>query len=95
MGYKIKLINQLPNDIKILLYKHKLESFNGKCDDLINMYSFMLVDDVIYISNDEFSNRMLKRFINSSDEVIKCALPHAIIMCGKIIKNRYGHTTKL
>lgn len=95
MGYQIKLINQLPNDIKILLYKHKLECFNGQCEDLISMYSLILVDNVMYHSDDEFSNGMLKRFLNSSDEYRKAALPHAIIMGGKIIKNRYGHTTKL
>lgn len=83
---------ELPNQIKNLLYTNKVKGLDVKYEDFINMYCLIVVDNVIYHSDDEFSNGVLKKYIDTSDELRKAALPHAIIIDGKIIKNRYGYT---
>ena len=86
-----KPLNELPNYVKDTLYLYKLKGCNIQYDDFINWYHFILVDNIVYHSDDIFSNLRLKEYAQASDTLRKLALPDAVIYGDKIVKNRYGN----
>ena len=91
----VRDISELPNEYRNQLYIRRfIDDINIPIDEYINRYEFITIDGVVYCSDSEHVQRLVKEYISrlrhNSKTIIAKYLPYAIIEDGCIIKNRYG-----
>lgn len=91
------IISELPKPIFDLLYSLRLRVHEDvPYEDYIKIFDFVVVDDVIYHDNSDYSKTKEKRYLEAmkTPGSIKLALlPSVIIKNNYVIKNRYGKTS--
>ena len=92
----VKDINELTEETKHLLYSLRLScDRNVPIDTYINYYKFVVIDDIVYCADDDYSKKMLNEYLrDNSTRLKRITIPHAIILNGTVIKNRYGCNSK-
>ena len=90
----------LPENIKDLLFKHKIigDLVWVTKETFIDSYHTILVDDVLYVNeaacNIDFEKEgLLEKHADGSYSIRLVHMVHAIIVNGNILKNRYGYDT--
>jgi NAD+ synthase len=89
----------LPENIKDLLYKHKILGSAVWIDKetFVDQYHTILVDNVLYVNeaatNETFDDELLTLHADGTYKFRLAMMVHAIIRGGNIIKNRYGYDT--
>lgn len=88
-----KDISELSVEVKNKIYELRFPcDKNVTIDEYIGHYCLIIVDDVAYVGDDEFSHKLLKQWLLTDSKIKKAALAHAIIVNNHVIKNRFGIT---
>ena len=89
----------LPENIKDLLYKHKIIGSTIWIDEetFIDQYHTILADDVLYVNEAatlmEFNDELLTLNADGSYNLKLVMMVHAVVKDGNIVKNRYGYNS--
>ena len=88
-----KDISELSVEVKNKIYELRFPcDKNVTIDEYIGHYCLIVVDDVAYVGDDEFSHKLLKQWLLTDSKIKKTSLAHAIIVNNHVIKNRFGIT---
>lgn len=94
---KIYPMDMLPIDAKYKLYNLRLPDHNNvTIEKYLKFYNFIVVDDIVYVSDDTHCKKLLFYYFNASyGSIKKLTVPHAIIQGKYVIKNRFGYTSMI
>lgn len=90
-----KDISELKKEVFELLYSLRLkEHMPVSYDNYIKLFNFIVVDDVVYCTDDESTEKRVSTYFKAREGNEMCffslTLPDVIIKNGSVIKNRYG-----
>lgn len=90
-----KRMSELKPEVFETLYSLRLSEHKDiPYEEYINFFNFIVVDDVVYCTDDESTEKRVNTYFKAREgnemHLFSLTLPDVIIKNGSVIKNRYG-----
>lgn len=90
-----KRMSELKPEVLETLYSLRLSEHKDiPYEEYINFFNFIVVDDVVYCTDDESTEKRVSTYFKAREgnemHLFSLTLPDVIIKNGSVIKNRYG-----
>ena len=91
MEKEVRPMSETPHEALRTIYEHRLEyDKDVPFEDYVKRYNFIVVDGPAYVTNDEtWRITLYKQALFGSFKM--AVIPDAIVMEGKLLKNRFGY----